>query len=231
MKRIVLLIVTFLLSSAVCITAGAEACYKLPNEAYYHMDPKCRFGAENPPYSDGDTAVYASENDAIATGARPCPGCASSHEPTFSGNFPKGWNADIQPWALGTPETWLPKKVRSTWGDVSARINEFVKGTYEPATDSTHASAYPKDYGGIFRNACGGYTLLMVDSNPEKIDQWKKALGCNFWVLNADYSMNDLISLNNAISDIMVAEPENRWKIVGCGIGILKVGGEGFAQS
>ncbi|MBR6766392.1 MAG: hypothetical protein IKM02_00410, partial [Clostridia bacterium] len=131
------------------------------------------------------------KTEAETMGLRPCPSCTTEFKPVFSGTFPE-WNHDINPWDLGSADTHLPKEIRSHWGNAPDAI-------YEIAGDGP----YPEDYAGIFFNACGGYTIMMVNPSVERIEKYRKTLKSEFWVMEAAYSMNQLMALQDELTDIM----------------------------
>ena len=179
-----------------CLTvacAGAETVYRVGNIPYYHTDGTCSFGgfSLNPGPDDAERAEIASEAEAENMNLRPCPACAADFRPTFTGTFPE-WDSDIDPWDFGNSDTRLSKEAREGWGNVADAI-------YEIAGDGP----YPEDYAGIFFNACGGYTIMMVDPTPERIETYRKTLKGEFWVMEATYSLNELRALQDELNDIM----------------------------
>ena len=179
-----------------CLTvacAETETVYKVGNIPYYHGDGTCSFGgfSLNRTFDGPEREEILSKVEAEAMGLRPCPSCTTEVKPTFSGTFPE-WNHDINPWDFGNDDTRLSKEARKDWGSVSNTI-------FEIAGDGP----YPEDYGGIFHNACGGYTIMMVNPTPERIERYRKTLKGEFWVMEATYSLNQLYALQEELTDIM----------------------------
>lgn len=179
-----------------CLTvacAETGTVFKVAAIPYYHTDAACSFGGFSlySGFGSPERVEISSEAEAEAMGLRPCPSCTTEFKPTFSGVFPE-WKHAIDPWDFGSNDTRLSKEARKDWGDVSGTI-------YEIAGEGP----YPEDYAGIFFNACGGYTIMMVDPTPERIEKYRKTLKGEFWVMEATYSLNELRTLQNELINIM----------------------------
>lgn len=173
--------------------AAAEGMFRVGDIPYYHLDNNCDFGGFSM-HSSFDEAEQIEITDKVGkygTTLRPCPSCASSFKPMFSGDFPE-WPHDINPWELGGGDTHLPRDIRSGWGNAADAI-------YEIAGEGP----YPDDYAGIFANACGGYTIMMVNPTPERIEKYRETLKSEFWVMEATCSMNELMALQDELTHIM----------------------------
>lgn len=188
-----LFILLTVLSFVVPGAAAAESVYKVGIIPYYHNESGCSFG-DFTVYSGFDmpeTVEISSATEAEATGLRPCPACATDFRPVFTGDFPE-WKHETAPWDFGGPDTYLTQKVRAQWGDAANAI-------YEIAGEGP----YPDDYAGIFVNASGGYTVMMVNPTPERIEKYRKTLKSEFWVMEASYNLNYLYEIQAALTDIM----------------------------
>lgn len=184
------------LPTAVAETKIDQKCYHSGNSPYYHWDAACDFGTFSLNNEDYDWEKAVLGNDAIQN-YRPCPGCASAFVPTFSGSFPE-WPHEEKPWDFGNANTRLSPAQRESWGNVADAIDErFGEGPY------------PEDYAGIYYNACGGYTIMMVNPTPERIEAYRSALKGEFWVVEATYSLNTLRALQTCMEAIMGFEGLN----------------------
>ena len=206
MKPLIALLCLF----ALCLPCLAEgdACFSRPDAPYWHRDMDCRFAetgwlAEELPEEPETrlTTVSAAESE----GQKPCPGCAADFRPAFSGKFP-AWDSPLAPWGIdkgemteadGWPrgEAELPPEVLRAWGDAAGRLHELYPEATDPGTGKPIDPAYPDDYAGIFGNACGGYTLMLVEPDDESVARWRDRLGCEFWVISARYGLNELQAL------------------------------------
>ena len=160
-------------------------------------------------------------NQAESEGQKPCPGCAATFPPTFTGVFPD-WPHTLAPWGyekgdMVEDDGWprgvveLPPEVLSTWGMPWERLNKLFPETWDRENDITIDPDYPDDYAGLFINACGGCTILLVDPSIERVAEWREILQGEFWVLSACYSYNELKTLAKAVSDrILTADSERR---------------------
>jgi hypothetical protein len=160
---------------------------------YYHENETCGFGGFSM-YTYLDVPERMKITDEVVAsgeGLRPCPSCTSAFRPVFTGDFPE-WKHEINPWEFGSMDTHLSRDIRSGWGDAANAI-------YEIAGEGP----YPEDYAGIFVNACGGYTIMMVNPTPERIQKYRETLGAEFWVMEATYSMNELMALQKELENIM----------------------------
>lgn len=178
---------------AMAMAAEANPVWKVGIIPYYHGDETCTYG-DFSLYSDfeiPEREKIASEVAAETMGLRPCPACASAFGPVFTGEFPD-WDHEIAPWDFGGMDTYLPRDVRAAWGDAGNVIYEMVG-----------EGPFPEDYAGRYRNASGGYTIMMVDPTPERIEKYRKTLKSEFWVMAATYSMNELRALQDDLTDIM----------------------------
>lgn len=216
MSRLKITTALLLMLILLCGMAGqAETVYFAFGEPYYHKNASCEFGTFT--MSD-DNARYQLECDkdfAVSCDCRVCPSCASAFKPYFTG---KGttWIHEVKPWDFGGPDTYVDQSIRDKWGDPSGRINEMYPDIY------IGYHTYPSNYAGIFRNACGGYTLLMVKPTAAKCKSWSKALKSDFWVIEAKYSLNqlntlydyalrELLSLNvHGVNSVGIAVDANR---------------------
>ncbi|MBR6766933.1 MAG: hypothetical protein IKM02_03180, partial [Clostridia bacterium] len=190
MKSIALILLVMCMT---CACAETGVVYKVGNIPYYHVDNTCEFGgfSLNRTFSGPEREEIPTKKEAETMGLRPCPSCTTEFKPVFSGTFPE-WNHDINPWDFGNDDTRLSKEARKDWGAVSKTISEIAGD-----------GPYPEDYAGIFYNACGGYTIMMVDPTPERIEKYRKTLKGEFWVVEATYSMNALRALQAELGNIM----------------------------
>ena len=153
-------------------------------EPYYHKNKACHFGAE----------LYSGEYDiklikcSVATAeknfCRPCPICAYSFKPMFTGTFPK-WNYKTPPYYLSGEKHYLSSATLVKFGDTVAKIDTWCQ-TRSPS----------KYYAGVYKNDSGTCTLLMTNPTAAKASDWKKRLGSDFWVIEAKYSQKQLNNLN-----------------------------------
>lgn len=195
-RKFVVLGVLLCLPSAMAETGIDQKNYHSGNSPYYHWDLSCDFGTYSLNAGDYDGGKAVLDASAIQN-YRPCPVCASAFAPTFSGSFPE-WPHEEKPWDFGNADTRLSAAQRENWGNVADAVNQrFGDGPY------------PEDYAGIYYNACGGYTIMMVNPTPERIEEYRKLLGGEFWVVEATYSLNVLRALQASIEDIMGFEGLN----------------------
>lgn len=192
-KRIAAIAMAICMVETCGVAVETETVFKAGTAPYYHVDGNCSFGnfSLNSKFSGPERVGISSEAEAETMGLRPCPSCTTEFKPTFTGTFPE-WKHDINPWDFGNDDTRLSKEARKDWGNVSDAI-------YEIAGEGP----YPEDYAGIFFNACGGYTIMMVDPTPERIEKYKKTLKGEFWVMEATYSLNELRALQDELVNIM----------------------------
>ena len=59
--------------------------------------------------------------------------------------------------------------------------------------------SYPPYYAGVYMGDSGTYVLLMTNPTAAKAADWKKRLGCDFWVIEAKYSEKQLKNLNDFV--------------------------------
>ena len=191
MKKLILILLCALTLFSAC--AEGDIYFASENQSFYHEDALCTFGSFafdswiEPPFVSALTYAQA-ENASL----RPCPACARAWKPVFSCEFPE-WTGEDEPWRLtGRLDSYLPYEIRKDWGDLA----EYIYQTYD-------SSPYPDGYAGLYRNACGGYTLLLVQPTLERIEEIRSLSGADFWVLEADYDMNTLLSFQNILVDMM----------------------------
>ncbi|MBE5772474.1 MAG: hypothetical protein E7337_00895 [Clostridiales bacterium] len=189
-KSVALILLALCLS---CACAETGTVYKVGNIPYYHADAACSFGGFSlkSGFEDAERVEIESEVAAEGMNLRPCPSCTTEFKPVFTGTFPE-WNHDVDPWDFGDMNTHLSKSDRKDWGNVADTIWEIVG-----------EGPYPEDYAGIFYNACGGYTIMMVDPTPERIEKYRKTLKGEFWVMEATFSLNYLRALQDELINIM----------------------------
>ncbi len=186
-------ILCWMLLAALSASAGAEACFSREGAPYWHKDPECDFAGEEWPAGGlpRGEARRIKVSRAEAEGQKPCPGCATDWKPTFTGDFPP-WPHAVAPWDLGTSQTWAPKKIRKKWGDPAERMEALCPERVDPETGETIDPDYPDDYAGIFVNAAGGHTLMIVNPTPERVETYRRRLKGEFWVLSARYGWEAL---------------------------------------
>lgn len=193
--------------------SGGEAdnCFSRENAPYWHRDPDCAFGETG----FLETAVLGRETRTIeasraeSEGQKPCPGCAAAFAPAFTGDFPD-WPHAIAPWGYEKGEMieaggWprgaaeLPEEVLRSWGAPDDALYRLYPnaGNFEEGGESS----CPDDYAGLFVNACGGCTVLLVDPSAGSVARWREALQGEFWVLSARYGYNELDPLAKTVSD------------------------------
>lgn len=183
---LVLLTVPFALAEPTVCTAGTEP--------YFHARPDCRFGCFGA--QDFSGTQRCTEAEALGQGKRPCPGCMGA--PVFTGEFPE-WTHDVMPWDFGGMDTWLSSEILVRWGDAGDALRAL--------------DALPGDFAGLFRNACGGYTVMLVHPDEVRIAQLRSQLGCEFWVMDAEFRRSDLDAIQAAVCRLM---EEGRFGVHGC---------------
>ena len=157
-------------------------------------------------------------NQAESEGQKPCLGCAATFPPTFTGVFPD-WPHTLAPWGYekgdmveddGWPQgvVELPADVLKTWGAPDEKLYDMFPeaGDFEEGGKTV----YPDDYAGIYINACGGCTILLVDPSIERVSEWRELLQGEFWVLSARYSYNELKVLARAVSNRILTDDSER---------------------
>ena len=202
-------------------SAEAEVCFSRENAPYWHKDPDCRFAETDWMANDisGGETRRIDVSRADAEGQKPCPGCAAEFAPTFTGEFPH-WPHSLAPWGYESgdmieDEGWprgvveLPADVLESWGAPDEKLYELFPDAED--FEEGGKTVCPDDYAGLFINACGGCTILLVDPSMERIAEWREMLQGEFWVLSARYSYNELKVLAKAVSDrILTADSERR---------------------
>lgn len=197
----------------------AETVYGVSGEPYYHLSANCEYGISS--FYRVEPARKGTLKQAAACNMRACPSCASEWKPYFTANFPD-WTQDVKPWefgsAFGSAQRVSDSLLKAWGGNAAQKIDRLVPDSSCGILDTRH---YPSDYAGVFANASGCYTVLMVNPTPERAKEYSKTLGCEFWVLSADYSMNTLIALNNAVSLLNESDRDDVLKIKGFGIDVM----------
>jgi len=150
-------------------------------EPYYHKSASCSFGLSLA--SDTVWQVKCSSSTAAKNNCRPCPVCAYVFKPRFTSTFPK-WTGKTPPYHSGGDKHYLSVDILRKFGDASAAIEEWCK-TRNPSVN----------YAGVFKNDSGTYTVLMTNPSAARVSSWKKALRCDFWVIEAKYSEKQLDNL------------------------------------
>ena len=218
--RCIALVLCLVILSVLPASAEVELCYSRENAPYWHNNPDCHFAETDWMASDilGEETCKINVSQAESEGQKPCPGCATAFAPTFTGEFPE-WPHALAPWGYETGDTiedegWprgvveLPADVLKTWGAPAEKLYEL----YPDAEDFEEGgkTVYPDDYAGVFINACGGCTILLVDPSIERVAEWRELLQGEFWVLSARYSFNKLKVLAKAVSDRILTDDSER---------------------
>lgn len=210
LKKMALMLAALLMFSA-CF---AETIYGTSGGAYYHKDSACEFG-------EGASVPVTSEpitiKKAVSGGMRACPSCASDWEPYFTADFPE-WNSEMKPWATGYADHVSSSLLKKWGGNVAQKIDDLCKYSYYGILMTTK---YPVDYAGVYVNASGCYTILMVKPTVERAQKYSKTLKSDFWVISADYSLNELNALNNAMLLLWKADDKAVLEITSCGINVI----------
>lgn len=222
MKRILALTLCILTLLA-CVSPAQAASYVYVRqtdvfyaESYYHKNPNCAFAAHLDPWATVKL-IKCSVATAEKNYCRPCPVCAYTFKPVFTGSFPK-WTHKTPPYYLWSGNTeeiavdyYLPTSTLNRFGNVPAKIQQWCK-TRNPS----------KYFAGVVRNDSGTYNIMMTNPTAGKAADWKKRLGCDFWVLEAKYSEKQLKNLQAyaakligkyGIKYVDMGVPENRVKI------------------
>ena len=179
--RIFALLLALVLVCGGAAFAEEATVWASDGEAYYHSNAACRFGNFGV-YDISPTELHTLA-EALEGGQRACPGCASEWKPFFSGKFPE-WKHETEPWNFGSFDTWL----FHDWGDVPAALDALPE--------------LPTDFGGIFANACGGYTVMLVHPTEARVQELRELLGCDFWVIEATFSKAELLSLQETVGQL-----------------------------
>ena len=151
-------------------------------EPYYHKNAACSFGLNIS--SDSERVVKCSVATAEKNYCRPCPICAYSFKPMFTGTFPK-WTYSTPPYYAFGEKHYLPAATRAKYGNTNEKIEQWRK--------TRNPSAY---YAGVYLNDSGTHTVLMTKPTAAKAAGWKRMLGTDFWVIEAKYSEKQLNNLN-----------------------------------
>ncbi len=189
MKRLLALFLCALTLLACAVPAQAASyvyvrhCDAYWAEPYYHKNSACSFGS-NLTYCDGVELKKCSVATAEKNYCRPCPICAYSFKPMFTGTFPK-WNYKTPPYYAGGEKHYLPSETLIRFGNASQKISQWCS--------KRNPSKY---YAGVYMGDSGTYVLLMTNPTAAKAADWKKRLGCDFWVIEAKYSQKQLNNLN-----------------------------------
>ena len=187
-KLLIITLILFMLSGF-----AEESMYiTSENRSWYHRDISCRFGE----FSFGN-AFDLTESSAVSSSEealflRPCPACAREWKAEFTGEEVE-WTHEVEPWQLGgLLEMRLPYDILKTYGDLVEWMN-----------DNYPVGPYPDGYAGLYRNASGGITLMLVHPTSERISEIRMRTASEFWVLSADYDWNTLTALENTLIGMM----------------------------
>ena len=199
-----------------------ESCFSRENAPYWHKNPDCNYAETDWLKNDilGDQTRQIEVSQAESEGQKPCPGCAATFPPTFTGVFPD-WPHTLAPWGyekgdMVEDDDWprgvveLPPDVVSTWGMPVEKLNHLFPEAWDEENEITIDPDYPDDYAGVYKNACGGFTFLLVDPTPRRVAEWRELLEGEFWVISAQYGWNDLRRLAKAAERILFADVELR---------------------
>lgn len=218
--RCIALVLCLVILAALPASAEAELCYSRENAPYWHKNADCHFAETD--WMDvgilgGETRALE-VNQAESEGQKPCPGCAATFPPTFTGVFPD-WPHTLAPWGyekgdMVEDDGWprgvveLPADVLKTWGAPDEKLYDMFPdaGDFEEG----RKTVYPDDYAGVFINVCGGCTILLVDPSIERVSEWRELLQGEFWVLSARYSYNELKVLARAVSNRILTDDSER---------------------
>ncbi len=218
--RCIALVLCLVILAALPASAEAELCFSRENAPYWHKNADCHFAETDWMASGilGEEARKINVSQAESGGQKPCPGCVAAFAPTFTGEFPD-WPHSLAPWGyecgdMIEDEGWprgvveLPADVLKTWGAPDEKLYELFPdaGDFEEGGKT----ACPDDYAGLFINACGGCTILLVDPSMERVAEWRELLEGEFWVISAQYGWNDLRRLAKAAERILFADAELR---------------------
>ena len=216
--KYIALVLCLVILSVLPASAEAELCYSRENAPYWHKKSDCLFAETdwmNVGILGGETRALE-VNQAESEGQKPCPGCAATFPPTFTGVFPD-WPHTLAPWGyekgdMVEDDGWprgaveLPPEVLSTWGMPWERLNELFPESWDRENDISIEPDYPDDYAGVYMNACGGITLMLVDPSPGRVAEWREMLKGEFWVISARYGWNDLRMLFRAAERVLFAD-------------------------
>ena len=191
MKRLLALFLCVLTLVACAVPAQAESKVYVRRsgdyyaEPYYHKNAACSFGLIMS--SDTQRVVRCSVATAEKNYVRPCPICAYRFKPMFTGTFPK-WSYKTPPYYAGGEKHYLPSETLIRFGNASQKISQWCS--------KRNPSKY---YAGVYMGDSGTYVLLMTNPTAAKAADWKKRLGCDFWVIEAKYSEKQLKNLNDFV--------------------------------
>lgn len=218
--RCIALVLCLVILAALPASAEAELCFSRENAPYWHKNADCHFAETDwmdVGFLGGETRALE-VNQAESEGQKPCPGCAATFPPTFTGVFPD-WPHTLAPWGyekgdMVEDDGWLrgvvelPADVLKTWGAPDEKLYDMFPeaGDFEEGGKTV----YPDDYAGVFINACGGCTILLVDPSIERVSEWRELLQGEFWVLSARYSYNELKVLARAVSNRILTDDSER---------------------
>jgi len=91
---------------------------------------------------------------------------------------------------------------------------------------------YPDDIGGIyFDSDFNTYGILVVNPSPQRISELHELLGNNVIITPCIYSFNELMQVQNEITEMMVANPEGGIYSSGIGWGNINNANRGFGES
>ncbi len=192
MKRLLALFLCALTLLACTLPAQAASyvyvrhCDAYWAEPYYHKNSACSFGS-NLDNHEGVELKKCSVATAEKNYCRPCPICAYSFKPMFTGTFPK-WNYKTPPYYAGGEKHYRPSETLIRFGNASQKISQWCS--------KRNPSKY---YAGVYMGDSGAYVLLMTNPTAAKAADWKKRLGCDFWVIEAKYSEKQLKNLNDFV--------------------------------
>lgn len=218
--RCIALVLCLVILAALPASAEAELCFSRENAPYWHKNADCHFAETDwmdVGFLGGETRALE-VNQAESEGQKPCPGCAATFPPTFTGVFPD-WPHTLAPWGyekgdMVEDDGWprgvveLPADVLKTWGAPDEKLYDMFPeaGDFEEGGKTV----YPDDYAGVFINACGGCTILLVDPSIERVSECRELLQGEFWVLSARYSYNELKVLARAVSNRILTDDSER---------------------
>ncbi|MCR4621226.1 MAG: hypothetical protein K5663_04020 [Clostridiales bacterium] len=188
MKKLLAFVLCLVTLLACALPVGAESYVYVRHtekywaEPYYHRNPACAFSAELD-MCESVKLIKCSAATAQKNNCRPCPICAYSFKPMFTGSFPK-WKYKTPAYYLGGERHWLSASKLNKFGNAARMIEQWRE------------KRSPSDYyAGVYRNDSGTYTLLMTHPLSSRANGWKRALKSDFWVIEAKYSEKQLNKL------------------------------------
>lgn len=204
MKKWFLLLAAALLLNT--MQAHAQALfYTNKVDRYYHADVDCDRPDADAALASGATEIferkayqkYEISADAAAEFQKlPCPLCVKKIAPVYLGSAMTEWrSATTLPWAMtdGKKEKITDATFRKEVADTHAAFSAYYEEYAELGSGEVkRRHEYPDCFAGLYKNAQGGCSYMLVDPNDEMRDAFRNRFGGGAWIVPAKYGENEV---------------------------------------